>query len=675
MLRVGVDTGGTFTDLFAFWDGGSARAKVPSTPDDPVRAVLAALAVAELEPAAIDLLVVGTTLGTNALLERRGARVAYLATEGFEDIPFIQRGNRPAHYDLHWRKPQPFLERERCFGVPERIDRNGSAVAELDVERLDEILSEVERLGVDAVAVTFLFAYAAPEHEQAVGARVQERLPETAVSLSHEVAPVWREYERSVTTIADAYLKPLLGRFVESLARELELLGFRGRSTLLKSNGGLQIDREAAERPIELSLSGLAGGVTGGLRFAPPGADLVMLDMGGTSCDLAIVPGGVPRLAATYEPEFGLPLLFPSIDVGAIGAGGGSIAWLDDGGFLRVGPRSAGADPGPAAYGNGGVEPTLTDANLVLGRLNPACFLGGTLPLSEPAARASLDSLTRMLGGTTEEAALAVIRVANENMAAAIRERTVEHGLDVRSYTLVAFGGAGPLHACAVARVLGMERVLVPPYPGLCSAFGAATAERRTDRIATGYFRSDSLNADAVDALVGRLSSDAVDDLRAEGFVGEPELTTRLGLRYVGQNYEHEVELPGDDLDTAKLEAAFAEFEELHDRFYGYNLRGQAIELVEVAISARDPEAVLPPEVCTSDGSPSLAESRRVTFAEGVAEASIVRRSALATGDSIEGPAIIDDDDSTVLLGPGDVGTVLADWTLLVEIGRKERCE
>jgi N-methylhydantoinase A len=671
MLRVGIDTGGTFTDLVAVWDGGSSRAKVASTPDDPVQAVLAAIETAGLDPAEIDLLVVGTTLGTNALLQRRGARVAYLATKGFEDVPFIQRGNRPAHYDLHWRKPKPFLERERSFGVTERVAHDGTTVAELDVEQLDDVLAEIEQLEVDAVAVTFLFSYLAPGHEAAAGARVRERLPGVSVSLSHEVAPVWREYERSVTTIADAYLKPLLGQFVAALGSRLEARGFRGRTSLLKSNGGLQLDHEAARRPVELSLSGLAGGVNGGLRFAPPGGDVVTLDMGGTSCDLAIVPGGVPRLAPGYEPEFGLPLAFPTIDVSAIGAGGGSIAWIDDGGFLRVGPRSAGADPGPAAYGKGGTEPTLTDANLVLGRL-PENFLGGDLPLDAEAARASLVPLARTLDGTVEAAALAVVRVANENMAAAIRERTVERGLDVRPYTLVAFGGAGPLHACALARMLGLERVLVPPQPGLCSALGAVTAELRSDRIATGYFRSDSLDADGLSALVARLRAEASEELRAEGLDEEPALATRLGLRYVGQNYEHDVDVPGGDLDRARLEAAFAEFEQLHDSFYGYNLRGQAIELVEIAVTARAPSSAPPPIAGSLDPAPAPAHRRPLTLADGVVDAVVAARSSLAAGDAIAGPAVIEDYDSTVLLEPGDLATVLADRTLSIAVARKD---
>ena len=598
--RVGIDTGGTFTDLVALDGGAARRGKVPSTPDAPLSAVLEAFDAAGVELADVDLIVLGTTVGTNALIQRRGARVAYLATEGFEDVPFIGRGNRRSHYDLHWRKPRPFVERHLCFGVRERVDHAGRVVVPLDEEQVDATVDELARLEVDAVAVTLLFAYLRPEHELRVGERLRERLPGVTVSLSHEVAPIWREYERSVTTIADAYLKPLLGTFVESLGDGLAGRGFRGRCSLLRSNGGTRLAREAASRPVELSLSGLAGGVIGGCAFAPEGADLITLDMGGTSCDIAVVSGGERRLAAGYEVEFGLPLAIPAIEVSTIGAGGGSIAWIDGGGFLRVGPQSAGADPGPACYGRGGERPTVTDANLVLGRIDPDFFLGGALRLDREAAAAALGGLA------LEDAALAVVQIANENMVEAIRARTVEIGIDPRRYTLSAFGGAGPLHACAIARRLGITQILVPPHPGLCSAYGAATAPLRADRVATVGFRSGSARGSEVGEVVSALTGAAVEELRAEGFDGEPEVSAALGLRYAGQNYEHGVALEDLDVTDETLEAAFARFESLHHEFYGYSLAGETIELVEVSVSA---QAVAP------EATPLLSEEERRTRA------------------------------------------------------------
>ncbi len=658
--RVGIDTGGTFTDLVALDGGAARRGKVPSSPEAPLRAVLRAFDAAGVALPDVDLIVLGTTVGTNALIQRRGARVAYLATEGFEDVPFIGRGNRPSHYDLHWRKPKPFVERHLCFGVRERVDHAGEVVVELDEEQLEAVIDELARLEVEAVAVTLLFAYLRPEHELRVGERLRARLPDVTVSLSHEVAPVWREYERSVTTIADAYLKPLLGSFVESLGAGLAARGFRGRCSLLRSNGGTRLARDAASRPVELSLSGLAGGVIGGCAFAPEGSDLITLDMGGTSCDIAVVSGGERRLAGGYEVEFGLPLAIPAIEVSTIGAGGGSIAWIDGGGFLRVGPQSAGADPGPAAYGRGGEQPTVTDANLVLGRIDPDFFLGGALRLDREAASAALTRLP------LEDAPLAVVQIANENMVEAIRARTIEIGIDPRRYTLSAFGGAGPLHACAIARRLGIARVLVPPHPGLCSAYGAATAPLRADRVATVSFRSGSVRGAEVDDVVSALTGTTLGELRAEGFDGELEIAVALGLRYAGQNYEHAV--PLDDLYVTEetLAAAFARFEALHEEFYGYSLGGETIELVEVSVSAL---------AATPERAPLLSEPtdeperyRPVRFDGGELEARVLRRASLRPGASLDGPAIVEEEDSTTLLERGDRLTVLPDGTLAIEV-------
>lgn len=670
-MRVGIDTGGTFTDLVALHpDGRWSHAKVPSTPGDPLQAVIEALDTAAVPAAAVDLLVLGTTVGTNALLERRGARVAYLATEGFEDVPFIQRGNRRFHYDLHWRKPRPFLDRRQCRGIRERLDHAGRAIVPLDEKHLDEVLDEVEALDVDAVAVNLLFSYVNPEHEQRVGARIHERLPGLTVSLSHEVAPVWREYERGLTTIADAYLKPLLSGFVDSLERGLASRGFRGRSSLLKSNGGIQLARDAARRPVELSLSGLAGGVLGGCRFAPPDENVITLDMGGTSCDIAVIEAGRIGLGHGYDVEFGLPLVFPTIDVATIGAGGGSVAWLDGGGFLRVGPRSAGADPGPAAYGRGGTEPTVTDANLILNRLDPDYFLGGRLRLSPAAAERALGRLAGELGVAADEAALAVVELANENMVNAIRVRTVEVGIDPRIYSLVAFGGAGPLHACEIARRLGIRRVLVPPHPGLCSAWGAASAELRSDRVASVRFRSDGATAAAVASALGPLVSAVRAEIAEEGGGDEPEVVVRFGMRYLGQNYEHAVELEEPELDDEALGSAFARFEALHDEFYGYRLGGEVIELVELAVTAHT--RVTPPLPALAAPEGSTPTRRLVRLRTGVAEAIVVRRGSLAAGSILTGPAVVEEPDSTTFLGPYDTLVVLETGALSIDVGGEE---
>ncbi len=581
-------------------------------------------------------------------------------------MPFIGRGNRRSHYDLHWRKPQPFLERDRCLGVRERVDHTGQVVVPLDEEQLGAVIDELGRLEVDAVAITFLFSYLRPDHEARAGELVRKRLPGVTVSLSHEVAPIWREFERSVTTIADAYLKPLLGSFVSSLEEGLAERGFRGRCSLLRSNGGTRIARDAASRPVELSLSGLAGGVMGGCAFAPDGADLITLDMGGTSCDIAVVSGGERRLAASYEVEFGLPLAIPAIEVSTIGAGGGSIAWVDGGGFLRVGPQSAGAVPGPAAYGRGGDRPTVTDANLVLGRIDPGFFLGGALPLDPTAAAASLAGLAAELGTSADDAALAVVRIANENMVNAIRTRTVEVGIDPRRYMLSAFGGAGPLHASAIARRLGIGQVLVPPHPGLCSAYGAATAPLRSDRVVTVNFRSGSVRATEVAAVVSSPADAAVAELRAEGFEGNPEVSASLGARYAGQNYEHAVALDGLVVTDEALAAAFARFEALHEAFYGYHLGGETIELVEVSVTATAAPVAVSAASCRDDASRSGGARSASTRACTTPSSSAA---APCPGATLAGPAVVEDEDATTLLEEGDTLTVLLDGTLTIDVG------
>jgi N-methylhydantoinase A len=670
MLRVGVDTGGTFTDLVALARDGTrrAQAKVPSTPADPAAAVLAALERAGIDGEDVELVVLGTTIGTNALLERRGATVAYLTTEGFEDVPFIGRGNRPHHYDLTWVKPRPLIEPWQSIGVPERIDANGAVARPLDARpALDALARLVEHDGVDAVAVNLLFSYVNGEHERRLAQLVRERFPGLPVSLSHEVAPVWREFERGVTTIADAYLKPVLGAFVDDLRARLREHGVSGACALLLSNGGTRLAEHAARAPVQLLLSGLAGGVIAGRHFgAAAGEDLITLDMGGTSCDVAVVSDGRYRLGSTYEVEFGVPLAFPAIELTTIGAGGGSVARVDRAGLLRVGPHSAGAEPGPACYGRGGTEPTVTDADAALGRLSPDRPLAGAIPVDAGAALAALGRLGASLGLSARDAALATVEVADATMGSAIALQTVEVGIDPRRHALVAFGGAGPLHAGAIARRLGIPRVLVPPHPGLCSAFGALAADLRSDQVATVHQVGDGVDAEALDRRLARMRALALEELVAEGLADRPSVASRLALRYAGQNYEHEVEVEDARLTPAALADAFARFESRHDELYGYQLAGEAIEVVSVAVTATGRSGVAPPGPPARNGAGPWTR-RKVTFADGEHETAVIPRGALAPGDTLEGPAVLEEHDSTTLLHPGDRLAVLADGSLSIQ--------
>jgi N-methylhydantoinase A len=675
-VRVGIDTGGTFTDLVAV-DSDSRevfQAKVPSTPDAPIDAVMSALALADVPLASVEHTVLGTTVGANAMIERRGATVAYLATEGFEDVPFIQRGNRRYHYDLHWRKPRPFLDRWQCSGVRERIDQTGSVVAALTngecAQVAERVAGSVESDGVEAVAINLLFSFVEPRHEQRLADAIRQRCPGVPVSVSHEVAPVWREYERGVTTIADAYLKPLLGRFAGDLVRALDDAGVGGECSLLRSGGGTQPLARAAGAPVQLLLSGVAGGVMAGKRFGlAVSDDLITLDMGGTSADIAVISGREHGIASSHEVEFGLPLLIPSIDVATIGAGGGSVAWVDRGGFLRVGPRSAGADPGPVCYGRGGSEPTVTDANLVLGRLDASYFLGGRVTLDSAAAANALAWLGAAMGLSTREAALAVVEIAGDAMVDAIRLRTVEVGVDPRRHCLVAFGGAAGLHAVAIARRLGIRQVVVPPRAGLGSAVGALTADLRSDRVATVRARSDRLDAGELQARVRTLRERALADVASDG--DGAIVTARAGLRYLGQNYEHEVAFPDGVLTLAALSDAFARFEGLHREFYGYDLSGEVIELVDLTVTATVASTVEVPATVAVGGAPNAParQSRRgVQFASGAVDTPVLHRDGLAPGEKLAGPLIVQDADATTLLEAGDRLVVARDGSLIIDV-------
>jgi N-methylhydantoinase A len=659
--RVGIDTGGTFTDLVAVDDGGrSFLAKVPSDPDDPVAAVASALQQAGIEPRAIESVVVGTTIGINAVLTRRGARVFYLTTKGFEDIPYIQRINRKHHYDFHWRKPTPLVRRRDCLGVGERLDEEGNVLTPLDLDALAATLDDADLDGNGAaVAVCLLFAYLNPDHELRVRDAIHARLPGLPVSLSHEVAPIWREYERGTTVTVDAFTKPLFDTYVNGLSQALEDAGVDATWSLLKSNGGRALASEARSRPAHLLLSGIAGGGIGGAyvaRSAGVGRALAF-DMGGTSCDVCLVLDGEPLYSSDFEVEFGFPVSVPSVSTRTIGAGGGSIGWVDPGGFLQVGPQSAGASPGPACYGEGGEEATITDANLVLGRLDPSFFLGGRLQLDPELAMGALVRLGERFGRNALETASAMVRVCNENMANAIRILTVEQGTDPREQALIAFGGAGPTHACEIADALDISRVLVPPAPGLCSAFGALAAGPRIDAVRSVYLTDVRTTAAEVASTFAELEEQARAEFALQGLGEEPTIRRLAAMRYQGQNYEQEVPFHDGEIDGGTLQDAYDRYGELYSEFYGYRLDGIPIELVRLAVIATG-EA---PDYARLPGVPDPGEGassrREVYFPDGgFVPATIVRRDALAAGATLPGPAIVEFMDSTVVIPPG--------WTL-----------
>lgn len=685
-LKIGIDTGGTFTDLVGFDDdtGAFVYGKQASTPTAPAEALAAVLAEVEAGATPVKSLVVGTTVATNAVLQRRGTRVLYVTTAGFEDVPFIGRLDKEELYNLHWQKPAPLVRRSDCHGIAERVLHDGTIHTPLTEAALDDLVAFVsDRLqdshdGQDlSVAVCLLFSYLAPEHEARIRDRLEGAFPGLSISLSHEVSPTWREYERASTTIGDAYIKPVLRGYVAGVEATLDNLGIRAPASMLKSNGGHMRIETADAQPSQFLISGLAGGIVAARHYAGlAGVDHAFsLDMGGTSADIGAIQGGQERYLSEFQVGFGIPITVTCVDVATLGAGGGSIAWIDKGGLLQVGPRSAGAVPGPICYGQGGTEPTTTDANLVLGRLNPNYFLGGQIALDREAPVAAVTAIGEALGASTadaaEVAAHAIVETANENMANQIKLISVDRGLDPREFVLIPFGGAGPVHASACARLLGIERVLIPPHPGLSSAFGALAANWRVDRVWTIFGRSSNLNVGAIADRLDQLTESAVRELRDDGFTGEPLILRSVDMRYAGQNYEREVSLPPGPFTAASADAMIARFSRAHDEFYGFSLEGEPVEFVNLRVSAIGlSELGSARQAPTGDASGEPVAIRPVAFrGMGYVETPVYRRQSLPAGLTIEGPAIVEETDSTTVVHPGDRLTARADGLLEILIG------
>jgi N-methylhydantoinase A len=657
-LVIGIDTGGTFTDMVVF-DPESGRVdslKTSSTPSTPGLAIANALAEGGIPAATVETFTHGTTVGTNALIERTGCKVAFVTTSGFEDMPFIQRINRKVLYDLRWNKPEPLVASRRlCLGLGERLDADGATVRPVDEDEVRDLCRTIRESGAEAVALCLLFSYVRTDHEERVKEILAEELPGVPVSVSSEVAPIWREYERSSTTIADAYLRPLFHRYVSSLDESLREAGMAREWTIMKSNGGAMLSGAAAETPIQTVMSGPAGGMTATEHVARALGEpnVLTLDMGGTSADVGILVNGTQRHTTEYEIEWGLPAAVPLIDIKSIGAGGGSIAWVDAGGFLRVGPRSAGAQPGPICYGRGGSEVTVTDANLLLGRLDPEYFLAGRMQLDGERVSGAVEALGEKIGLPPLELAASIVEIANENMASAIKMVSLERGHDPRRFSLLAFGGAGPLHAAAVARTLGIPKVIVPLFPGVFSALGLLLADIRVDKVWTQAFRSNDVDAELVNRQFQRITERALGELRQEGFAGEPEIRRAINMRYFGQNYEHEVEIEGGELDETALVQAFRRFDELHAERYGYAIEGEVVELVSFKVTVIGKRTPL--ELPRAGGTARSTRSERSVYVRGhgFVDAQVVHRSAFEVGETLAGPAMVEEEGSTLFVEPG----------------------
>ena len=653
--RLGVDVGGTFTDLVVLVDGELVTAKVPSTPKDQARGVVHAIEVAELAPGTAAGFTHGSTVATNALLERRGARTALVTTEGFRDVLEIGRQNRPALYDLTRDRPPPLVPRELRFTVRESMGPDGVLVP-LDRDSLRAAVDACRDAGVAAVAVCLLFGFLHPEHERQVGAALREALPDVHVSLSCEVLPELREYERCSTTVCDGYLTPRLAAYLQTLAGEVEARGLPAPLVMQSSGGAVEIE-VAAANAAGCILSGPAGGVVGAAWVAGLSGfhDLLTFDMGGTSTDVAPVLGGVVQ-TTTESVVAGVPVKLPMVDVHTVSAGGGSIAWVDAGGALRVGPHSTGADPGPAAYGRGGEQPTVTDANLFLGYLPDGAELGGEVRLDRGLAERALRRVGERAGLDAQRTALGIVRVADAEMTRALRAISIERGLDPRELTLVAFGGAGGLHACALAEELRIGRVLVPRAAGVLSALGLAISDVRRDHVHPFLAALDAADPAEVEAAFAALERRA-----GEQLAGDPRrtVTRSADTRYQGQSFELTVgaeDLPG----------LAGRFHAEHERRYGYRMDDEPVELVNLRLVATVP-----------GDKPQLREApprrevpcgrRRASFDGDWGEVDVVHRADLGAGSAVHGPAVVEFAESTLLVRPGWRGTVDQAGALVLE--------
>ncbi|MGH9511391.1 MAG: hydantoinase/oxoprolinase family protein [Terriglobales bacterium] len=666
VIRCGIDTGGTFTDLIAVNEatGNLIISKFPSSQKDPVKSIVRVIQESGLDLERTASVVLGTTLGLNALLQRGGARVIFVTTAGFEDVLFIQRMNRRYHYSFDWVKPKPLVEHRDCLGVRERIDAHGKVLVPLNSPEMHRLANEIEvalahRPAQDtSIAVCLLFSYLNPEHELGLRKYLESRFPKIPISLSHEVAPIWREYERGCTTVVDAFIKPILARYIAGVRACLNQLGSQVPWTIMKSNGGHATPEAVEKQPVNTVLSGLSGGIVGAKYFGDLAGEknLVTLDMGGTSCDVGLVRDGALSHVTNYEVEWGMPISAPFVDVSSIGAGGGSIALVDKGGFLRVGPQSAGADPGPACYDQGGIEATVTDANLVLGRLNPDYFLGGKMKLNSARAESAVSALGNSLGMGCAATAQAIIDIADENMANAIRVISVERGIDPRDYALVSFGGAGPLHTGGIAEKIGMRRIIVPLYPGLCSAFGTLIADFQVDKILSQHFRSSKIDAAEINKLFNTMVKLARTELREEGYSGTQRIQRSISMRYAGQNYEHDVTIGTGAITRKKVDLIFEKFHNLHERFYGYSISKEVIELIRFNVSVIGASKV-PRLKDIPKGRLSRALQKRPVYFKnhGYVTCPVFRRGSLPADTKLRGPAVIEEQDSTILLHPGNM--------------------
>lgn len=680
-LHVGVDVGGTFTDVCYLdeRDGTIRLEKLPTTPRDQSVAIIDGVGrvLDSIGESDSDIVAFahGTTVATNTLIEGTGSKVGLITTAGFRDVLEIGRQRRADLYNLEEVKPPVLVPRHRRLEVRERVAADGTVLAPLDDAEIDTVIAVLAELEVEAVAVCLLHAYANPEHERRIAKRLAAALPRVFISASHEVSPEFREYERVSTTVVNAYLGPVMDRYLGNLEAKLDATRISATPYVVQSNGGVVSFTDARRYPVKTVLSGPSAGVMGGAYVARTAgrAHVATLDMGGTSADVALITDGEARVKNLVE-VLGHPLRTQMIDMSTVGAGGGSIAWIDPGGRLKVGPRSAGAVPGPACYGRSDdAEPTVTDANLVLGYLGTGGLLGGTMALDRTAAVRAIRKIADPLRMTVEQAAAGIVAVANASMVNAIRLISVRKGIDLRDYTLVAFGGAGPLHASAVARELGVEDIVIPSTPGVLCALGALVTDAKRDFATTRVLPVDDSGRGPIAEVIDALEHAAEAWIEGEQSGGRAVVRRAVDMRYVGQNHELTVPLGSGVIDSESLRQLAADFHAHHRARYGYALEGEPLQAVtfrvEAVLQSERPDPREQASARTAELSPrSHRTAWFATGPEGV-DVPVYWRPDLHPGDALAGPAIVEQVDTTVLVAPGDRATVDPAGNLIIATG------
>jgi len=665
-MRIAVDVGGTFTDVVVLGEGGEGlrHEKVETVPADPASGVIAGFAKAGAALDSVDFFVHGTTLGINALLTRTGARVAIVTTRGFRDVYEVGRTDREPMYDFKYRRPESLVPRRLVFEVTERLTHDGSALIPFDRASAVDAARRVREQGVNAVAVCFLHSYANPQHELEMERVLREECPGVSVTLSHRLSREYREYERTSTAVIDAYVKPVTTTYLDVLERNLQEGEFDGHFLLTRSGGGAMTVESAKEQPVHLVLSGPAGGVIGAAALGEVvGHDnLITIDMGGTSLDASLIAGGHPKIETEQQFET-LPVSIPTIDIHTIGAGGGSIAWVDEGGHLQVGPRSAGAVPGPACYAKGGDQATFTDAALAVGYLDPQNFLGGEIPLDPELTRTAIGALAEGLGISDDETAAGILRITNAKIAGAVRVISIERGYHPKDFSILGFGGAGAFVAAEVARELGIPTTIIPSGPATFSAFGMLMTDVVNDFGQTAIMPLDAESIDPANDLFARLAEEGAAALEADGFPEERRLfLPSAEMRYQGQEHTVNVPFGAHTLKPDDVPAILDRFGAVHNQQYGHSME-DPVEIVTLRLRT---VGLLPrpqiPKVEAGDGHGHTARAgtRSVYRAEtgGRVDYDVYDRGKLRSSDSLAGPAIIEEPSSTTVIHADDVLTV-----------------